>query len=82
MQDAYVYKLNVPALEGLLPLQMLVQIGIDKLQKDYENALLGEFGIWIIFVTFSARFQLYGPYYIIKRLGRVGRDFFIIILIL
>ena len=41
IRASYRREMSPPALQGLTPLQLLVEIGIEKLRRDYRNAFLG-----------------------------------------
>ena len=42
IRDSYYGKMEAPLLEGTLPIEILVEIGIEKLHRDYTNAFIGE----------------------------------------
>ena len=47
IRDSYADKLVLPSMDGTLPLQILVEIGVEKLSADYCNVLIGELvGCW------------------------------------
>ena len=51
VRDSYYGKMVLPTLEGLLPLQMLVEIGTEKLKRDYINTFIGK--LITILIIFS-----------------------------
>ena len=43
IRNSYHGNMTFPALQGLEPLEMLAEIGLEKLQRDYQNTFIGEF---------------------------------------
>ncbi len=41
IRDAYTEQLMIPLLDGMLPVQILVELGIEKLQRDYIDSFCG-----------------------------------------
>ena len=45
VRDSYYSKMCAPDLDGATPLQMLVEIGLEKMCNDYSNAFLSMYGM-------------------------------------